>query len=182
MRISLPRPISIAFSALLATSSCVTTPARLAVASTTPQRGSSIGPDTDLQIEVAYAVDRFMPGQDGVAVLFKTRGGGTWEASRQVITSAAGRVNFQIAGADLFTKANLVRPYQLRFVLDSREGPAQTRLIKETAVIFFEKGQVQAEPSDDGDKNATPVPPSVGKGQLLSDMANDRRYRPQLPA
>ena len=169
----------LALATLAVSAACATLPdAKLAMTSATPTPGSPVGADTTLRIGVFYQVDQLAKGQDGVAALFKTQDGGRWEAARQVITEPSGRLVFELSGAELSRNAALVQPYQVRFVLDRRTGPGQTQTLKDTGAFYFARPPEQTEEQE---KTARFVPPSVGKGQLLSDMVNDPRYKPQLP-
>jgi len=126
--------------ATLLTAACATAPAaKLAMTSASPPPGSPIGSDTTLRIGVFYQIDQLAKGQDGVAALFKTQDGGRWEAARQVITEPKGRLVFELSGAALLRNTALVRPYQVRFVLDRREGPGQARTISDTGSFYFER-------------------------------------------
>jgi hypothetical protein len=151
----------------------------IAVAETTPAQGSMIEAETMLRIAVNYTVHEFVEGQDSIAVIFKKQGGGNWEPSQQLLTKGQGQVIFQFAGTELLARADLVRPFQMRFVLVSRRTvPEPMRHLLATGVVVFHARQA----TDEWNKEVAKfVPPSVGKGQLISDMQHDPRYKPRLP-
>jgi hypothetical protein len=181
---SVERTLSVLLALAAACAAGCASSARIAVADTTPRRGSPIEEDTVLRVEAAYAVDPFTPGQDGIAVVFKSLGGTTWAASRQTLAKAEGRVTLEVSGAELAKRENLVRPLQMRLVLDTREAPDRLRIIKTSAVVFFGTEPIeepkQVEPVEPP-KNKTFVPPRVTKGRVLVDIARDPRYKPVLP-
>ena len=151
----------------------------IAVAETIPAQGFLIEADTVLRIAVNYTVHEFVQGQDSIAVMFKKQGGGSWEPSQQRLTQAQGQVTFEFSGAELLARTDLARPFQARFVLVSwRAKPEPLRHLLATGVVVFQARKTAGEPKGEVAKF---IPPSVGKGQLISDMLHDPRYKPRLP-
>jgi len=176
----LPRT-TIALAGALAMSCASTGPVfdpstKIAIVETTPSRGSKIQADTLLRVVADYSLEKFQPGKDRIVVVFKTRGGGTWEQSRHVLSKAEGRVTFELAGAELIKQAELVRPLRMLLVVDRFLSPTEVRTLSGTQAVHFE-----AESAESPVRNARLLPPAVGKGQLISDMVRDPRYRPKLP-
>jgi hypothetical protein len=150
---------------------------KIVVGETTPPAGSAIEADTVLRVAVDYTVDGFMADRDSIAVILKKHGGGSWEPSRKALTSAEGRIVFELSGADLLKQAELVRPLQLRFVLVSRTGEEKPRVVAGTEALVF--GGPRSQPEDD--QKAKQLAPHVGKGYLISDVWNDPQLKPILP-
>jgi hypothetical protein len=150
----------------------------IAVGETTPALGSLIGAETVLRMAVNYSVHKFIAGQDSIVVIFKKQGGGTWEPAQQLLTSAQGKVVFELLGKDLLVQPDLVHPFQIRFVLVSRRTrPEPMRHLQATSVVSFQ-APLTAEEKKEGTKF---IPPGIGKGLLVSDMLHDPRYKPRLP-
>jgi hypothetical protein len=168
---------------LIAAMGCATTgpdpTAKLAIATTSPERGTKIDQDTHLRVVGDYALDDFSPGKDRITLVFKSHGGRTWEPREYMLPQAKGQVIFEVGGDELLKEASLVRPLQVLLVLDRKESPARVRTLRASDVVTFD-----AAPTAEDDaklKGAKLLPPQIGRGQLLSDVVHDPRYRPHLP-
>jgi hypothetical protein len=183
----MPRLALIALLAGCATASSKPDPsARIAVAATTPAAGATIGLNTKLQVVADYSYPGLERGKDRILVFFKTAGGGVVEASRYVLSKPQGQVTFDVYGDILLWPGGLARPLQLELVLARWEGPDRSRPLARSQAVSFqadEKSEPVSVPTGAGAKASKAVflPPSVGKGQLISDLARDPRYRPRLP-
>jgi hypothetical protein len=153
--------------------------AKVAIVTTFPGRGSKIEAGTKLRVVGDYALEDFSPGKDRITLVFKTAGGRTWEPQERVLDKAKGRVIFEIDGADLLKEASLVRPLQIMLAIDRRESPENVRILRASEVAVLDADQSEADQTRL--RNAKLLPPQVGKGQLLTDVANDPRYKPTLP-
>lgn len=151
--------------------------AKVTIAELKPPLDSSIGTNTTLRVVVDYTLGEFKPGRDRLSLVFKIRGGGTWEPARQAVTQARGRVTFELAGGDLVNNAALARPVQMLVALDRWDGSQRTLAVAGSAVVVLSVDQSASEL----EARAKLLSPSVGKGQLLSDVFNDPAVKPYLP-
>jgi hypothetical protein len=145
------------------------------IAETNPPPGAMVGPETHLLVVADYSVPDVQPGRDRIVVVFESADGKTWEPTRYLLSKAQGRVTFDLAGADLLKAPSLARPLRMSLVLDRFESPERMRTLAASEPAAF---QLQSRGEIVGAKF---LPPSVGKGQLLSDPVHDERYRPRLP-
>src|SRR5690348_11645850 len=92
-----------------------------------------------MQVRVVadYALEDFAPGKDRVTLVFKARGGRTWEPKQYKLPQAQGQVVFEIAADVLLREPSLVRPVQALLVLDREEAPGKIRGLRATDLIFF---------------------------------------------
>jgi hypothetical protein len=152
-------------------------PATKLAITTTPAPETEIDADTKLRVVGEYSVPDFKAGKDRITIVFKTAGGKTWEPAKYLLTKAQGRVTFDLQGADLLKESSLVRPFQVVLVLDRGEG-ADARTLKASETVPF-----PAKRTADSPRPAVNIlPPQIGAAQLVSDMKNDARYQPKLPA
>ena len=163
--------------ALLALGAACATEAKITIDKTTPTHGSSIEPDTVVRVVVDYSVNSLQPGRDKLSIVFKARGGGTWEPARYVLPKAQGQFTFEVPASVLLNHPSLVHPIQVLVALDRWDSADSRRAIAGSQVIFFRDAKAEKQ----SEERAAQLSASIGKGQLLSDLVNDPRYRPRLP-
>jgi hypothetical protein len=153
------------------------TPANgLIIAETVPPEGKDILAGTVVRAVVAYAFDQVKPGNDRLSLVFKTRGGKTWEPRQVDLIQSRGEVTFELPADEVLQQTSLVRPFQMLAVRD--RGPGVDRAAQASATVFF-----YAARTPDGKHSGSLhlLPPNVGKGQLAMDPFQDPDHRPPLP-
>jgi hypothetical protein len=143
-------------------------PVKVVIVQTTPARGSKIEADTIIRVVADYAVDR-LDGQGRISVVFRTSGG-YWEPAKQQLSQRQGRVTFEVPGKDLLNHPSVLHPPAMQVVVEMVDGRQRTLHASDVLAFATDRRLFKF------------LPPGVGKAQLISDMVNDPRYRPPLPA
>jgi hypothetical protein len=162
---------------LLALATGCATSAKVKIAELTPAAGVPITSRTSLQVHVDFSLEKFQPGRDALSLVFKTRGGGTWEPLRHTLTRAKGRVSFNVVGAELVNSEKLAHPVQMLVALDRWGSDERREALAGSDIVVL---NVDASAAD-LERRAKQLAPSIGKGQLLSDLVNDPAIKPRLP-
>jgi hypothetical protein len=126
-----------------------------------------------------YSLEDFAPGKDRITLVFKSAGGRTWEPQELLLEKAKGRVIFEVGGDQILKQPSLVRPLQILLVIDRQEAPEKVRSLRASETVVLSADPAKANQARL--EEARLLPPHIGKGQLLSDVANDPRVKPTLP-
>jgi hypothetical protein len=135
-----------------------------------------VRPDSHLKMTATYSVPDFKRGNDRIAIIIDRAGQPPLRLKEYAIASADGRLPITVEGSELV--ATGLGRFGLRLQLDRWESATLFKTIKASEPVAME-ARAEARPASAPD--ARFLPPSIGKGQLLSDMVNDPRYRPHLP-
>ncbi|HXU82028.1 MAG TPA: hypothetical protein VN914_11565 [Polyangia bacterium] len=172
-----------ALMALLLAAGCATTgpdpSAKVTIVTTLPEPGTTIDATTRLRVVGDYSLEDFAPGKDRITLVFKSAGGRTWEPQELLLEKAKGRVIFEVGGDQILKQPSLVRPLQILLVIDRQEAPEKVRSLRASETVVLSADPAKANQARL--EEARLLPPHIGKGQLLSDVANDPRVKPTLP-
>lgn len=137
---------------------------------------------TTLRLVVDHTVGEFQQGRDHVAVIVEVADGTRREPARRLLTAGTGRESFEVSARDL--PGGRLRLYA---VLDRWDPAGAPRVLATTESWSVDSTVGRplppapvAEPSPPSAPAEKFLPPSVGRGQILSDVQQGP-HRPRLP-
>jgi len=130
--------------------------------------------ESSIEVTADYALGHFEPGNDRITVVIDRAGEAPRRLKEFPVTLGRGRLNMKVFGSELLA-AGLKGPFGMHLQLERMGSGSQLQTLGASDPVPME-----VDPTS-GRSDAKLIPPSIGKGQLVSDMVNDPRYRPRVP-